>query len=99
MKLLVKVGSAEDFDSDEQEYEVESSNPNEVSKILGVIRLEIETWVVADERPCPDCGVYPGDPHNAEAHMAEWRAAERRMYEPDEFLEAEYEDRFPSDDE
>lgn len=67
------------------------------------LRLDIRVSHVlraedVEEKPCPDCGVYPGDPHNPEAHIAEMRAAERRMYEPDEFLEAEYEDRYPSDD-
>jgi hypothetical protein len=37
-------------------------------------RIEEENYV-----PCPDCGSYPGDPHNGEAHLAEMR------YEPDPY--------------
>lgn len=35
----------------------------------------------ADGPPCSVCGVYPGDPHNPEAHVAEMRADEDAMYE------------------
>lgn len=77
---------------------IEQDNEGQILIYTGLTVDDDGSVVLVEEEdtPCDICGVYPGDPHNGEAHLAEMRADQYAQYE---YAMDPYEDYSYADDE